>query len=736
MPGRTDSGAPERRVDAELLNRILEVFLASPDDVMYGEVLELVLEALHSKHGLFGYLDEEGALVCPSMTRSVWSECEVEGKSLVFPRAAWAGLWGRALTEGRSLYANGALHTPAGHIGIANALDVPIRYRGATIGNLLVGNSPVDYTDTDQEVLEGIAASVAPVLAARVERDRSRTELERRTWELGERVKELACLYGITRLSARGLPWQAVARGAVDLIPGGFQFPTTARVRVVMGELEWQSDGYAPTPWAIASEVRCGGEPIGAIEVCYPGWQPAAAEETPFIAEERALLDAIAEHLGRVMERQRAAADRDAQRSRISLMEALRSTLAIILAGGRGHRLHPITSHLAKPAVPFGGKFRLIDFPLSNCVNSGIRRVAVVTQYRAHELIQHVRAGWGFLRAERNEFVELWPAQQQTDAGTWYQGTADAVFQNLEILEGHAPCHVLILAGDHIYKQDYSVMLAEHLERGADVSVSCTEVPLDEARAFGVVRTRADQAIVAFDEKPDAPTPLDDRPTHALVSTGIYIIRTDFLIAELHRDAADPNSAHDFGHDILPALIGRGAIYAHRFARSCVTRTDRAYWRDVGTIDAYWEANIDLTRLVPELDVYDERWPIWTYQEQEPPAKFVYDGEARRGLAVDSVVSSGCIVSGATVRRSLLFRHVRVHSWAVVEDTVVLSHADIGRGARLRRAIVDWGCHVPAGLVVGEDPVEDARRFHHTERGVTLITQAMIDQLQTADAPG
>jgi|GEM_PF-25634 len=727
MPGRTESGAPERCVDPELLNRILAVLLTSPDDAMYGEVLELVLEVLHSEHGLFGYRDEEGALVCPSMTRWVWTEREVADGRLVFAQETREALW-PALREGRSACADGSRYGPDGRLRIANALEVPIRHRGAILGDILVGNSPVGYTDDDRAVLEGIAACVAPALAARLERDRSRAELERRTSELAERVKELGCLYGITRLSARGLPWQAVARGALDLISGGFQRPEEARVRITMAELQWQTEGFAPTPWTIASEVRLGGDPIGAIEVCYPERRPVA-DESLFLDEERALLDAIAEHLGRVMERQRAAAERDAQRRRVSLIEALRSTLAIILAGGRGHRLQPLTSHLAKPAVPFGGKFRLIDFPLSNCVNSGIRRVAVVTQYRAHELIQHVRAGWGFLRAERNEFVELWPAQQQTEAGTWYQGTADAVYQNLGILESHAPKHVLILAGDHIYKQDYSVMLAEHLERGAVVSVSCTEVPLEDARAFGVVQTSVDQAIIAFDEKPDAPAPLDDRPTHALVSTGIYIIDTDVLVAELRRDAADPASTHDFGHDILPGLIGGGGIYAHRFERSCVTRTGHAYWRDVGTIDAYWEANIDLTRLVPELDVYDERWPIWTYQEQEPPAKFVYDGEARRGLAVDSVVSSGCIVSGGTVRRSLLFRHVRVHSWAVVEDTVVLAYADIGRGARLRRAIVDWGCRVPAGLVVGEDPVEDARRFHHTERGVTLITQAMLDRL-------
>lgn len=724
--------------DAEIALRseILQVFVGPHDEeAMYAAVLALVLEAFHSEHGLFGHIDEAGALVVPSPPRGPGSGPETEGHCMVFPRQSWGGLWGQALVERRPLYSNGPLTVPLGHIAIDNALCVPVVFRDALIGLIVVGNSAEPYDDADRRMLVGLAEFMAPVLGVRIERDRSRGEqarvreaLERRTLELRERVKELDCLYNIARLIERNLLWQEVAQRSLLMLPPAFQHPALAVARIEVGDDAWQTPGYRETSRGLTSVILLSGEAIGRIDVCYLD-APGAPEPPPFLIEEHKLLAAVAERLGRVIERQRTAEERDAQGRKVNLMEALRSTLAIILAGGRGNRLHPLTADVAKPAVAFGGKFRLIDFPLSNCINSGIRRVAVVTQYKAHQLLLHLRSGWGFLRAEQNEFVELWPAQQQTEAGTWYLGTADAIWQNLSILEHHAPEHVLILAGDHIYKQDYSVMLAEHLERGADVSVSCTDVPVEQASGFGVVQVDADDNIVAFEEKPERPTPLPGRESHALVSTGIYMVRSDFLAVELRRDAANPASTHDLARDILPDLIGRCRIVAHHFANSCVSDKGQAYWRDVGTIDAYWEANMDLTHVVPELDIYDPRWPIWTYLAQEPPAKFVYDGDDRRGIAVESLVSSGSIVSGATVRRSLLFRRVRVHSHARVEDSVVLPNADIGEGAVLKRTIVDSGTRIPAGLVVGEDPQADARRFHRTERGVTLVTQAMVDAL-------
>ncbi|SDG56613.1 glucose-1-phosphate adenylyltransferase [Roseospirillum parvum] len=410
----------------------------------------------------------------------------------------------------------------------------------------------------------------------------------------------------------------------------------------------------------------------------------------------------------------------------------LRSTLALVLAGGRGSRLMNLTDEEAKPAVPFGGKFRIIDFPLSNCINSGIRRVAVLTQYKAHNLIQHVQRGWGFLRAEINEFIELWPAQQQTRDESWYRGTADAVYQNLTMMARHQPKYVLILAGDHVYRQDYSRMLAHHIESGADVTVGCVEVPRAEATAFGVVGVDGHDRITSFLEKPADPPGIPDDPERAFASMGIYLFSYDFLVQELTRDADDAASARDFGKNILPYLVTAGAhLQAHRFSASSISSPGQSepYWRDVGTLDAYWAANIDLTSVTPDLDLYDSRWPIWTYQVQRPSAKFVFDNDDRRGMAVDSVVSAGCVVSGSTVRRSLLSNNVRVNSYCTVSDTVVLPDCNIGRRSRISRAVLGSGCQIPAGLVVGEDAEADARRFHRTEGGITLITQSMLDAL-------
>ena len=417
----------------------------------------------------------------------------------------------------------------------------------------------------------------------------------------------------------------------------------------------------------------------------------------------------------------------------IDLNPALRSTLALILAGGRGSRLMNLTDNQAKPAVPFAGKFRIIDFPLSNSINSGIRRIAVVTQYKAHELIRHVQAGWGFMRAELGEFVELWPAQQQTDAQTWYLGTANSVYQNLLALRGHGPGYVLILAGDHVYRQDYSKMLAQHIREEADLTVACIDVPIESATGFGVVGADEERRIVSFVEKPEHPPAIPGHPDRAYASMGIYLFNADFLYDVLERNAQEEGPGHDFGKDILPYLVSRqrGKIIAHGFEDSCIfTGLQREpYWRDVGTLDAYWEANMDLTTVTPSLDLYDRSWPIWTYQVQRPPAKFVFDADGRRGMAVESLISAGCIVSGSTVRRSLLCTDAVAHSWSLVEDSVVLPRSHVSRHARLRRVIVDQDCVVPEGLVVGEDAEADARRFHRTAKGITLITADMLARL-------
>jgi glucose-1-phosphate adenylyltransferase len=408
-----------------------------------------------------------------------------------------------------------------------------------------------------------------------------------------------------------------------------------------------------------------------------------------------------------------------------------RGAMAFVLAGGRGSRLMELTDRRAKPAVFFGGKTRIIDFALSNAINSGIRRVAVATQYKAHSLIRHLQRGWNFLRPERNETFDILPASQRTSETAWYEGTADAVFQNIDIIADAAPRFMVILAGDHIYKMDYEVMLAQHVESGADVTVGCFAVPRMEASGFGVMHVDAQDRIVQFMEKPADPPGIPGREDMALASMGIYVFETKLLFDQLKRDAATPGSQRDFGRDIIPWLVKNGTAVAHRLENSCVRSSAESapYWRDVGTVDAYWEANIDLTDIVPELDLFDRDWPIWTYAEITPPAKFVHDLDGRRGEAISSLVSGGCILSGAGARRSLLFTGVHMHSYAHVEGAVLLPYVDVGRGARLLNVVVDRGVRIPDGLVVGEDPALDAQRFRRTEKGICLITQAMLDRL-------
>ena len=402
-----------------------------------------------------------------------------------------------------------------------------------------------------------------------------------------------------------------------------------------------------------------------------------------------------------------------------------KDTLALVLAGGRGSRLMQLTQWRAKPAVPFGGKFRIIDFPLSNCVNSGIRKVGILTQYKAHSLIQHIQRGWGFMRGELGEFVELLPAQQRLET-SWYEGTADAVYQNIDIIRTHKPEFVLILAGDHVYKMDYGTMLAAHVEAEADITVGCIAVPLAEASAFGVMAVDEDNRILEFAEKPEHPAPMPGRDDMALASMGIYVFRTDILIEELLRDADDETSKHDFGGNIIPDLINRLRVTAFPFRKTGTE--DQAYWRDVGTIDAYWQANMELIGISPELNLYDQEWPIWTYQDQVPPAKFVFNDEGRRGMSVDSMVAGGCIVSGSYVRRSLLFSNVDVHSYSTIEDSIIFPQVDIGRRCVIRKAIVDKGCMIPPDTHIGVDPEEDARRYHVSEGGVVLVTPEMLGQ--------
>ena len=418
--------------------------------------------------------------------------------------------------------------------------------------------------------------------------------------------------------------------------------------------------------------------------------------------------------------------------ARIDLERRLpKRAMALILAGGRGSRLKQLTDTRCKPAVYFGGHFRIIDFVLSNCMNSGLRRIGVLTQYKSHSLLRHLQRGWNFLKSEMHEFVDLIPAQQRVDEEFWYRGTADAVYQSLDIIKANKPEYVVILAGDHIYKMDYARMLADHALSGAGVTVGCIEVDRQEAKAFGVMAIDENKKVTSFVEKPADPPAMPGKPDRALASMGIYIFTADYLYRMLDEDIALEGSSHDFGKDIIPKAVGEGQVVAHFFQDSCVYNSEKApaYWRDVGTIDAYWEANIDLTATVPELNLYDRTWPIWTYLEQLPPAKFVHNEPNRRGEAIESSVSAGCILSGS-VHNSLLFSNCRVHSYTQIHGAVLLPEVQVGRNVRLTKVVVDRGCRIPDGLVVGEDPDDDARRFYRSEGGVTLITPRMLETLQ------
>jgi glucose-1-phosphate adenylyltransferase len=403
--------------------------------------------------------------------------------------------------------------------------------------------------------------------------------------------------------------------------------------------------------------------------------------------------------------------------------------MAFVLAGGRGSRLKELTDRRAKPAVYFGGKTRIIDFALSNALNSGIRKMAIATQYKAHSLIRHMQRGWGFFRAERNEYLDILPASQRVSEEKWYLGTADAVAQNIDIVDSYGIKYVVILAGDHIYKMDYEIMLQQHVATGADVTIGCLTVPRMEAVAFGVMHVDKDMRITQFLEKPKDPPSIPGDPDHALASMGIYIFNWDLLRELLIKDMEDDNSSHDFGNDIIPSIVKNGKAVAHKFADSCVTSglEDEPYWRDVGTIDAFWQANIDLTEFTPKLDIYDNSWPIWTYSEIVPPAKFIHDEEDRRGMAVSSLISGDVIVSGSEIRNSLLFTGVRTHSYSSLEHVVALPRVVVNRKSELKNCVIDSGVIIPDGLVVGQDPEEDGKWFRRTESGIVLITQEMLD---------
>lgn len=400
-----------------------------------------------------------------------------------------------------------------------------------------------------------------------------------------------------------------------------------------------------------------------------------------------------------------------------------RNTLALILAGGRGSRLKDLTNWRAKPAVPFGGKFRIIDFPLSNCVNSGIRKIGVLTQYKAHSLLQHIQRGWGMFRGEFNEFVELLPAQQRVQE-SWYSGTADSIYQNLDIIRIHNPRFVLVLAGDHIYKMDYGAMLAKHVEMEANVTVGCIEVPVEKAREYGVMDIDADNRILAFAEKPEQPATLPGKNQISLCSMGIYVFNTEFLYKLLIEDSENEQSSHDFGKDIIPSAIHKHNVYAYPFRDA--KSGEQSYWRDVGTVDAFWEANLELIGITPELNLYDKLWPIWTYQEQLPPAKFIFDDDDRRGIAIDSLVSGGCIISGSTIRNSLLFSNVYVDNYSEIDSSVVLPEVIVGKNCKISHAVLDRGCNIPDGMHIGWDQAEDMKRFHISPNGIVLVTPEML----------
>ena len=402
----------------------------------------------------------------------------------------------------------------------------------------------------------------------------------------------------------------------------------------------------------------------------------------------------------------------------------IRDTLALILAGGSGSRLRSLTKWHAKPSIPFGGKFRTIDFPLSNCINSDIRRIGILTQYKSHSLNSHIQKGWSFLRPELGEFIDLIPAQQRVK-DSWYQGTADAIYQNLDIIEEVDPAFVLVLAGDHIYKMDYSLMIQHHIDNRADMTVGCIEVPIEEAREFGVMSIDEHCCINKFTEKPENPDHLPGNPDMALASMGIYVFSTNFLYRALRADANNNTSSHDFGKDIIPrSLLKKANVFAYPFRNEETGQP--AYWRDVGTVDAYYEANMELLAVTPGLNLYDESWPVWTYQSQLPPAKFVFDDDDRRGMAIDSLVSGGCIVSGSAVRRCLLSNNVRIHSYSQLDDCVILPNSSVGRYCRLRRVVIDQHCEIPEGMTIGYNHEEDAKHFYVSPKGVVLVSPEML----------
>jgi len=401
------------------------------------------------------------------------------------------------------------------------------------------------------------------------------------------------------------------------------------------------------------------------------------------------------------------------------------NSLALVLAGGRGSRLKALTDWRAKPAVPFAGKFRIIDFPLSNCINSGIRRISVITQYKSHSLQRHLQRGWSFMSGQFGEFVEVLPAQQRMGQG-WYAGTADAVYQNLDIIRHYDPEYVVILAGDHIYKMDYGKMIAAHVKNNADITVGCIPVPIEEAKDFGVMATNTESRIVEFTEKPENPKPIATDNTKALASMGIYVFSAQYLRERLIEDSSDPASTHDFGHDLIPHAIENANAFAFPFMEGNTSAS--GYWRDVGTVEAYWEANINLADLKPDLNLYDKNWPIWTHQEQIPPAKFAFDDDSRRGYAVDSLISGGCLITGSLVRHSILFSNVRVHSYSEIEDSVILPDVEIKQNCRIKRCVIDKGAIIPEGTVIGENREEDAKRFYVSENGIVLVTPEMLGQ--------
>jgi glucose-1-phosphate adenylyltransferase len=404
-----------------------------------------------------------------------------------------------------------------------------------------------------------------------------------------------------------------------------------------------------------------------------------------------------------------------------------RDTYALVLAGGRGSRLHELTQWRAKPAVYFGGKFRIIDFPLSNCINSGIRRIGILSQYKSHSLIRHVVRGWGHFKKELGESIEILPASQRF-SDDWYQGTADAVYQNIDIIRDELPKYVMILSGDHIYRMDYGNMLAKHVESGAKMTVSCMRVPCKEAAgAFGVMAVDENNSVTNFTEKPEVPAALADDPDNCLASMGNYIFDTEFLFEQLEKDYQTKNSERDFGKDIIPTIIKEHKVNAFEFGLG----EKNNYWRDVGTIDSFWEANMELVEPVPALNLYDEEWPIWTYQEQLPPAKFVWDKENRRGEAINSVVSGGCIISGSSLKKSLCFSNVRIHSYSFIEEAVLLPNVEIGRHCTIKKAVLDRGCVVPEGMEIGVNHDDDRQRgFRVSSAGVVLVTPDMLEALK------